>query len=102
MTDVTERPAARQDPVRRGSTINLRVETETRDLIDAATSIVGKTRTEVMIETARRHATNVFLDQRLFVLTPDQHDAFTHALDNPRPAGGRLGALMKRRPPWEA
>lgn len=101
MTDVTERPAARQDSARRGSTINLRVETETRDLIDAAASIVGKTRTEFMIETARRHAVDVLLDQRLFVLTPSQHDAFTHALDNPRPAGARLKALMKRRPPWE-
>ncbi|MEL6064108.1 MULTISPECIES: type II toxin-antitoxin system TacA family antitoxin [unclassified Methylobacterium] len=101
MTDVTERPAARQDPARRGSTINLRVETETRDLIDAAASIIGKTRTEFMIETARRHAIDVLLDQRLFVLTPDQHDAFTQALDNPRPAGAHLKALMKRRPPWE-
>lgn len=100
MTDVTERPAARPDSARRGATINLRVETETRNLIDAAASLVGKTRTEFMIETARRHAVDVLLDQRLFVLTPDQHDAFTHALDNPRPAKARLKALMKRNPPW--
>ena len=101
MTDVTERPAPRQDPARRGSTINLRVETETRDLLDTAASILGKSRTEFMIETARRHAMNVLIDQRLFLLTAEQHDAFTHALDNPRPAGARLKALMKRSPPWE-
>ena len=101
MTDVMERPAARQDTARRGSTINLRIETETRELIDTAASVVGKTRTEFMIETARQHAIDVLLDQRLFVLNAEQHDAFVSALDNPRPAGARLKALMKGKPLWE-
>lgn len=98
--DVLERSAQRPVSARRGSTINLRVETETRELIDAAASALGKTRTEFMIESARKHAIDVLLDQRLFVLDPEGFDAFARALDNPIPAGAKLKALMKRRPLW--
>ena len=86
---------------RRGSTINLRVETETRDLIDHAASVLGKTRTEFMIDTARRHAIDVLLDQRLFVLDDVQHAAFVAALDAPPKAGPKLTALMRKTPLWD-
>jgi uncharacterized protein (DUF1778 family) len=101
MADLTDRSGVRKAAAGRGSTINLRIEAETRALIDTAANALGKTRTEFMIETARRRAIDVLVDQRLFVLTPERHDAFTQALDNPRPAGARLRALMKRRPLWE-
>lgn len=93
--------SARTATARRGSTINLRVEEETRELIDTAAASLGKTRTEFMIESARRHAIDVLLDQRLFALGEPQFDAFVHALDNPPPPGPKLGALMKRRPGWK-
>ncbi|MBP0652344.1 DUF1778 domain-containing protein, partial [Mycobacterium tuberculosis] len=48
--------------------INLRIETNTRQLIDDAAAVLGKTRTEFMVESARRQAIDVLLDQRLFVL----------------------------------
>ncbi|TXM92802.1 DUF1778 domain-containing protein [Methylobacterium sp. WL30] len=88
-------------PVRRGTTINLRVEAETRDLIDDAASVLGKTRTEFMIDTARHHAIDVLLDQRLFVLDDARHAAFVAALDAPPVARPRLSALMERKPAWE-
>jgi uncharacterized protein (DUF1778 family) len=84
----------------RSATINLRIEPGTRDLIDAAADVLGKSRTEFMVDSARRNAVDVLLDQRLFVLEPAQFDAFVTALDNPPPAGPKLKALMKRRPPW--
>lgn len=49
--------------------------------------MLGKTRTEFMIDTARRQAADVLLDQRLFV-EAGAYDAFVRALDNP-PAPGR-------------
>lgn len=85
--------------VTRGS-INLRIETRARQLIDHAASIVGKTRTEFMIESATRHAMDVLLDQRLFALDPKRHDTFLKALDNPPPPGAKLKALMRRVPAW--
>jgi uncharacterized protein (DUF1778 family) len=80
--------------------INLRIEANTRQLIDDAAAILGKTRTEFMIETARRQAIDVLLDQRLFVLDAKRYDAFVHALDNPPAPGPKLRSLLRRAPAW--
>jgi uncharacterized protein (DUF1778 family) len=82
--------------------INLRIETRTRQLIDEAAALLGKTRTEFMIESARALAIDVLLDQRLFVLDAARYDAFVDALDNPPAPGPRLRALLQRTPAWEA
>ena len=94
---VAERPLS---PEAKGS-INLRIESHTRQLIDDAAAILGKTRTEFMIDSARSLAIDVLLDQRLFVLDSDRYDAFIHALDNPPAPGPKLRALLRRVPAWE-
>ena len=81
--------------------INLRIATQTRQLIDHAAAILGKTRTEFMIDTARREAVEIVLDQRLFVLGTRDYDAFMHALDNPPAPGPKLRALLRRTPAWQ-
>ena len=83
-------------------TINLRIEPQTRQLIDDAATVLGKTRTEFMIDSARRQAIDVLLDQRLFVLDPDGYAAFVNVLDNPPAPGPKLRALLARTPAWEA
>jgi uncharacterized protein (DUF1778 family) len=93
---IAERSAAADT---KGS-INLRIETQTRQLIDDAAAILGKTRTEFMIESARRQAIDVLLDQRLFVLDAERYDAFVRALDNPPAPGPKLRSLMRRVPAW--
>jgi len=80
--------------------INLRIETQTRRLIDDAAAILGKTRTEFMVESARRQAIDVLLDQRLFVLDADRYDAFVRVLDNPPAPGPKLRSLLRRVPAW--
>jgi uncharacterized protein (DUF1778 family) len=85
----------------RGATIHIRAPQQTKELIETAAGAVGKTLSEFMLESARQHATDVLLDQRLFVLDSEQYDAFTHALDNPLPAGPKLKSLMKKRPLWQ-
>ena len=80
--------------------INLRIESHTRRLIDDAAAVLGKTRTEFMIESARRHAVDVLLDQRLFALDSDRYDAFLRALDNPPAPGPKLLSLLRRVPAW--
>jgi uncharacterized protein (DUF1778 family) len=80
--------------------INLRIEGNTRRLIDDAAAILGKTRTEFMIDSARREAIDVLLDQRLFVLDTERFDNFMHALDNPPAPGANLRALLRRVPAW--
>ena len=81
--------------------INLRIEANTRQLIDEAAAILGKTRTEFMIESARRQAIDVLLDQRLFALDSKRFDAFMHMLDNPPAPGPKLRSLLRRVPAWQ-
>jgi uncharacterized protein (DUF1778 family) len=95
--DVAERSPAADT---KGS-INLRIEAQTRQLIDDAAAVLGKTRTEFMIESARRQAIDVLLDQRLFTLGPAAYDAFMQALDNPPAPGRKLRSLLRRTPAWQ-
>lgn len=103
-SDLTVNPAtpARPAPSEAKGSINLRIEAHTRTLIDEAAAMLGKTRTEFMIDSARSLAIDVLLDQRLFVLDPDRHDAFIRALDSPPEPGPRLRALLRRVPAWES
>ncbi|MCC7347715.1 MAG: DUF1778 domain-containing protein [Variibacter sp.] len=92
-----ERPSG-PDP--KGS-INLRIEARTRRLIDDAAAILGKTRTDFMIESARRQAIDVLLDQQLFVLDVRRYEAFMRALDDAPAPGPRLRSLLRRAPAWQ-
>jgi uncharacterized protein (DUF1778 family) len=88
--------------VERDATIHIRAPRQTKELIEAAASSVGKTLSEFTLESARRQAVDVLLDQRLFTLDDERYAAFLLALDNPPAAGAKLKALMKRRPLWQA
>lgn len=86
---------------RRDAVINLRLPAKTRDLIDSAAALAGKTRTEFVLESVRQHATDVLLDQNLLVLDDDAYDAFLHVLEDPPPPSENLKTLFKRKAPWE-
>ena len=81
--------------------INLRIDTRSRQMIDDAARVLGKTRTEYMVETARRQAIDVLLDRRLIELEAANFDSFAAALDTPSAPGPKLKALMSRKPAWE-
>ena len=89
------------DASRRDATINLRLSAKARDLIDSAAAMSGTTRTEFVLESARRRAIDVMLDQRLFLLQGDDWEAFNNVLDNPPLPNSRLKSLMARKPPWK-
>lgn len=99
---VTERE--RQVSPRRApseTSISMRVSRKTLSLIDDAAAVDGKSRTEFVLDSARRHAVDILVDRRLFLLDEVQHAAFVQALDNPPAAGPKLKALMRRTPAWE-
>ncbi|MBL8908526.1 MAG: DUF1778 domain-containing protein [Rhizobiales bacterium] len=91
----------RSSPGDAKGSINLRIEAGTRKLIDNAAAVLGKTRTEFMVESARREAIDVLLDQRLFALDSQRFDAFIDALDNPPAPGPKLRSLLRRMPAWQ-
>jgi uncharacterized protein (DUF1778 family) len=86
---------------RSDSTIHIRAPKHTKELIDSAASVEGKSRTDFILDSARKHAIDVLLDQRLFVLDSSRYDAFMAVLDNPPPAREKLKALMRKRPLWQ-
>jgi uncharacterized protein (DUF1778 family) len=104
-----ERATGRQRPAkppeqkrpRSEANIHIRATAQVKHLIDTAAVAVGKSLSEFVLDSARQQAIDVLLDQRLFVLEPDQYEAFVTALDNPPPAGAKLKALMTRRPLWQ-
>ena len=85
----------------RGVTINLRADHTKRALIDRAAQRLGKNRSEFMLEAACREATEVLLDQRLFMLDEKAYKRFTEALDRPPSENKRLKRLMMSKAPWE-
>jgi uncharacterized protein (DUF1778 family) len=86
---------------KRDTVINVRLATPTRDLIDSAADASGKSRSEFIIESARKSAMNVLLDQRFFVLDPERFDSFMAALDRPAAPNKKLKALFATKSPWE-
>jgi uncharacterized protein (DUF1778 family) len=99
ITDVLERRDV-DDRQPHDTTVNVRMPSSVRALIDRAAGIMGKSRSEFITESARLHAVDVLLDQKLFILDPEQYDAFQKALDNPPKPNDELRALMRRKPTW--
>ena len=83
------------------TSINLRIDNRSRQLIDDAAQSLGKTRTDFMVESARSLAIDVLLDRRLVALEDDAHTAFVAALDNPPAPGPKLRSLLRRTPAWD-
>lgn len=86
---------------RRDVTINIRASAYIRDLIDSAASILGKTRSDFILETASEKAKDVLLDQTLFALDNEQYALFIKALDEPALPNDKLKNLFAREAPWE-
>ena len=89
------------DRPRADTTMTMRVSAQTRDLIDSAAATLGKSRTEFVLESARQHAIDILLDQRVFNLDAQASEGFVRALDNPPLSNDALRALMASKAPWE-
>lgn len=81
--------------------INIRVRPAERALIDQAATLTGKTRSEFMLEAARRAATDAILDRTLFRLEPAAFGKFVALLDRPPQPNAALAGLMRAKAPWE-
>lgn len=88
--------------VTRSATVNLRISEATRDLIDRAAAARGKSRSEFMLDAARREAEDALLDQCLYLLDEAAFEAFAARLDMPTETTTRerLAKTLKTAPPW--
>lgn len=85
----------------RDAAINLRALPEQRDLIDQAASLLGKNRSDFMLEAACERAQAVLLDQVFFSLDADRFRQFTALLDAPPRQNPGLERLMAIKAPWD-
>ena len=87
-------PAAARD------SLNLRIKPESRLLIDRAAQALGKTRTEFVLEAARRAAEEALLDRTVVTVSPQDYAAFVARLDAPTQLNDRLRKTLETPPPW--
>jgi uncharacterized protein (DUF1778 family) len=85
----------------RDAAINLRALPEQRDLIDQAAGLLGKNRSDFMLEAACDRAQAVILDQVFFKLDAKKFKQFTALLDAPPAADAGLQRLMDVKAPWK-
>ncbi|MFM1885422.1 MAG: hypothetical protein RL026_579 [Pseudomonadota bacterium] len=84
----------------RDAAINLRALPQQRDLIDRAAQLLGKSRSDFMLEAACDKAQAVLLDQVLFSLDEAKFREFTALLDAPATPNDGLQRLMAVKAPW--
>lgn len=84
----------------RDAAINLRARPEQRELIDQAAQLLGKNRSDFMLEAACDKAQTVLLDQVFFKLDAAKFRQFSKLLDAPPAHNPGLERLMAVRVPW--
>lgn len=84
----------------RAAAINLRALPEQRDLIDQAASLLGKNRSDFMLEAACERAQSVLLDQVYFALDGRKFRHFLGLLDAPPAPNPGLERLLAVKAPW--
>jgi uncharacterized protein (DUF1778 family) len=85
----------------RRDTLNLRIPAAERNLIDRAALSTGKTRTDFILEAARRAAEEALLDRAMLVVGADAYAEFRKRLDQPARPNERLRRTMRAKPPWD-
>ena len=83
-------------------TLNLRINPALRGTIDRAAELLGKSRTDFVLEAARRAAEDTLLDRTFFSLDRKTYEAFVTRLDAPPKPNARLRRTMRTPPPWDA
>jgi uncharacterized protein (DUF1778 family) len=82
-------------------TLNIRIQPDIRCLIDRAAELAGRTRTDFVLDAARRAAEDAILDRTLFLVSPQAYRQFLNRLDAPPRPNKRLRKTMQTPAPWE-
>jgi uncharacterized protein (DUF1778 family) len=80
--------------------ISIRISPAERNVIDRAAQLAGKSRSDFMLDAARKAAQESLLDTTLLVVDAPTFARFKALLDAPPQANPRLQALMRRKAPW--
>lgn len=94
------RTEARSSSRRKDEVIQIRASAETKAILNTAAALRGQKLSEFMLESARAHAEETILDQRVFFLEPPAHEQFLAMLDTPVEISTKLRKTMKRKRAW--
>lgn len=86
----------------RRKALNLRIKPEEQGLIDRAARLAGKTRTDFVLEAARRAAIETLTDRTMFAVDAATYAKFTRQLDAAPKPNEKLRRTMRTPPPWES
>ncbi|MBC3253603.1 CopG family transcriptional regulator [Serratia fonticola] len=92
--------AANSVPVRR-ETLNLRIKTAERELIDRAAKARGKNRTDFVLDAARAAAEEALIEQRIIMVDPEAYQEFLTRLDQAPAPNDALRKTMRSVAPWD-
>ncbi len=81
--------------------LTIRIKPEERWLIDQAAQLLGKNRTDFMLEATRRAAEEAILDHTVFAVSPEAYAEFLALLDAPPQPNERLRKALQTPAPWE-
>jgi uncharacterized protein (DUF1778 family) len=81
--------------------LNLRIKPEVRGLIDRAARMVGKTRTDFVLDAARHAAEDALLERTVFTVSPKAYAEFVKKLDVPPRPNKRLRKALQTPAPWK-
>ncbi len=82
-------------------TLNIRIKPEVRALIDRASHLLGKSRTDFLLDAARHAAEDALLERTIFEVRPKAYAEFLARLDAPPQPSERLRRTMQTPGPWE-
>jgi len=94
MTTITNLQAKRD-------TLNLRIKTHERILIDRAAKIQGKNLTTFVLDALRSASEQAILDQTYISTNPKAFEEFVNRLDAPAQTNENLRKTMQKKAPWD-
>ncbi len=81
--------------------LNMRIKPVDRCLIDYAAGLVGKNRTDFVLDAARQAAQNTLLDRSIIPISGESFAAFKALLDAPPQPNARLRKSLQTPAVWE-
>lgn len=81
--------------------LNIRTKTSVRDLIDSAAGMLGKNRSEFMLEVAIREAQDIILDRAFISVGETEFKDINELLENPPEPNQALLSLMAKPSFWK-
>ena len=81
--------------------LNIRINSEERELIDRAAKIRGENRSGFILSAARREAEETILEQTIIKASPEAYAEFLQRLDKAPMPNERLIKTMQTKAPWD-